>query len=105
LLSKSNGAASKYFPVELPVVAGVMKMIPPPGPTSPTAQFEVQATTGVIDLDDEDALPFPELLVAETLKIYGVPFVSPVTVALVLVVVPSAKVNQLVPELLEYCTM
>jgi len=65
----------------------------------------VQATTGVIDLDDEDALPFPELLVAETLKIYGVPFVSPVTVALVLVVVPSAKVTQLVPELLEYCTM
>ena len=49
-----------------------MKMIPPPGPTSPTAQFEVQAATGVIDLDDEDALPFPELLVAETLKLYGV---------------------------------
>ena len=82
-----------------------MKMIPPPGPTSPTAQFEVQAIKGVIDLDDDDALPLPELLAAETLKIYGVPFVRPVTVAVVLVDVPSANVDQLVPELLEYCTM
>ena len=86
-------------------MAGVMKMIPPPGPTSSTAQFEVQATKGVIDLDDDDALPLPELLAAETLKIYGVPFVRPVTVAVVLVDVPSANVDQLVPELLEYCTM
>jgi hypothetical protein len=82
-----------------------MKMIPPPGPTSPTAQFEVQAATGVIDLDEPDALPFPELLAAKTLKIYGVPFARPVTVAVVLVDVPSANVDQLVPELLEYCTM
>ena len=29
------GAASKYSPLELPLVAGVMKMIPPPGPISP----------------------------------------------------------------------
>ena len=80
-------------------------MIPPPGPTSPTAQFEVHAATGVIDLDEPDALPFPELLAAKTLKIYGVPFVRPVTAAVVLVDVPSANVDQLVPELLEYCTM
>ena len=31
------GAASKYCPLELPFVEGVMKMIPPPGPISPTA--------------------------------------------------------------------
>jgi hypothetical protein len=68
LLSKSNGAASKYFPVELPVVAGVMKMTPPPGPTSPTAQFEVQATTGVFELEDVDTVPEPELFTAETLN-------------------------------------
>ena len=30
------GAASKYCPLELPLVAGVIKMIPPPGPISPT---------------------------------------------------------------------
>jgi hypothetical protein len=30
------GAASKNSPLELPLVAGVMKMIPPPGPISPT---------------------------------------------------------------------
>ena len=43
-------------------------MMPPPGPTSPTAQFEVQAATGVFELEDVDAVPEPELFTAETLN-------------------------------------
>ena len=103
-LDTSKGAASKYFPVELPVVAGVIKMTPPLGPISPTAQFEVQAATGVFELEDVDTVPEPELFKAETLNMYHVPLVRLVTVALVAVDVPSANVDHVLPELLEYCT-
>ena len=44
----------------------------------------------------------PALLIAATLKIYDEPFVKPVTVAVVAVDVPSAKVDQVVPVLDEY---
>ena len=37
--------------------------------------------TGVTAFDDADAGPVPALLVAVTVKVYGVPLVSPVTVA------------------------
>ena len=41
-------------------------------------------------------------MTAATLKIYDEPFVKPVTVAVVVVDVPSVNVDQLVPELEEY---
>ena len=34
-------AASKYLPVEFPLVDGVIKIFPPPGPVSPTAYVTV----------------------------------------------------------------
>ncbi len=61
------GAASKYLPVVLPTVAGVIKMIPPAGPTSPTAQAEVQGAEGVRAADTDDSVPEPEELTALTL--------------------------------------
>jgi hypothetical protein len=48
--------------------------------------------------------PVPTLLIAATRKTYAVPFVSPVTVALVAVDVPSAKVVHVEPLLLENST-
>ena len=61
------GAASKYLPVALPTVAGVMKMIPPAGPMSPIAHAEVQGTAGVIAADTDDNGPEPTALTAATL--------------------------------------
>jgi hypothetical protein len=43
-------------------------------------------------------------LTAETLNVYDEPFVKPVTVAVVVVDVPSVNVDQLDPEFDEYCT-
>ena len=62
------GAASKNSPLVLPLVAGVMKMIPPPGPISPTAHALEHgwagATAGVADVK----APVPAELTAATLK-------------------------------------
>ena len=49
-------------------------------------------------------LPVPTSFTAATLKIYAVPFVSPVTVAEVKVDVPSANGVQVVPLSDEYST-
>jgi hypothetical protein len=38
-----NGAASKNLPVVFPLVVGVIKTIPPPGPISPTAHVPPRA--------------------------------------------------------------
>ena len=46
---------------------------PPPPPPPPDA-------LGVTELDAADAEPVPEPFVAFTVKVYAVPFVSPVTV-------------------------
>jgi hypothetical protein len=46
-----------------------------------------------------EAEPVFTELIAETLKEYDVPFVRPVTVAEVLELVPSLKVNQVDPSL------
>jgi hypothetical protein len=46
----------------------------------------------------------PAAFTAATRNVYAVPFVRPVTVAEVAVVVPSENVVHEEPELLEYCT-
>jgi hypothetical protein len=58
----------------------------------------------VIEVEGLDGPPVPCELVADTRNTYDAPVVSPVTVALVTVEVPSAKVDQLAPLLLEYST-
>ena len=52
----------------------------------------------------EEALPGPLALTAVTRNSYEVPFVNPVTVAVLAVDVPSAKVDQL-PEPVRYSMM
>lgn len=52
-----------------------------------------------------EAVPSPAKLTAATWKSYAVPFVSPVTVALVVVLVPSAKVVHSPLGLVRYCTI
>jgi hypothetical protein len=54
-------------------------------------------------LADENA-PCPRLFAAATRNTYAVPLVSPVTVAVVLVEVPSLNVVHDEPELLLNCT-
>lgn len=50
-------------------------------------------TNGAMPDEAELEIPIPELFLPETLKKYVVPFVSPVTEALVLVDTPSANVE------------
>ena len=61
------GAASKYLPVALPAVAGVINTIPPAGPTSPTAQAEEHGAEGVMAADTADIVPAPREFTAATL--------------------------------------
>jgi hypothetical protein len=61
--------------------------------------------TGVTLLLAEVYVPTAAPLTAATLKTYAVSLVSPVTVADVVVDVPSANVVQVVPESLLYCTL
>lgn len=75
------GAASKYLPDVLPTVAGVIKMIPPAGPTSPTAHAVEQGAEGVMAADTADIAPEPREFTAATLMKYVVPLVRPLTVA------------------------
>jgi hypothetical protein len=49
--------------------------------------------------------PFPLAFTAATRKMYAVPFVSPVTVALAAVDAACENVVQVLPLLLEYCTV
>lgn len=74
------GAASKYLPDVLPTVAGVIKMIPPAGPTSPTAHAVEQGAEGVIAADTTDIAPAPREFTAAILMKYVVPLVRPLTV-------------------------
>ena len=59
---------------------------------------------GVTELEAAVYGPVPMLFTAATRKVYAVPFVSPVTVALVEVDVPSLNVVQVEPESLLNCT-
>ena len=61
------GAASKYLPVVFPTVDGVIKMIPPAGPTSPTTHADEQGADGVIAADTADIAPVPREFTAATL--------------------------------------
>ena len=90
---------------EKPFDAGALQV-------SETCVFAGVATTevgapgvvyGVAAFETVDALPVPAAFTALTRKVYEVPGVNPVTVALVKVEVPSAKVLQVDP-LLEYST-
>lgn len=65
-------AASKYLPVEFPLVDGVMKIFPPPGPVSPTAYVTVMV------IADEVAATYVES-VAIVAVIEHVPAVTNVT--------------------------
>jgi len=72
---------------------------------------EVAATDGLFAFDRvekgttaelaSEAVPVPLALIAATRKTYEVPFVNPVTVALVLVLVPSLKTVHVLPLLEE----
>ena len=72
---------------------------------------EVAATDGLFAFDRvekgttaelaSEAVPVPLALIAATRKTYEVPFVNPVTVALVLVLVPSLKIVHVLPLLEE----
>jgi hypothetical protein len=62
------GAASKYSPLELPLVEGVMKMIPPPGPISPTAHALEHGCAGVTAPVRDATAPVPPEFTAATLK-------------------------------------
>mgnify|MGYP006982804654 CR=1 FL=1 len=61
------GAASKYLPVALPTVAGVINTIPPAGPTSPTAHAVEHGAEGVMAADTADIVPAPREFTAATL--------------------------------------
>jgi hypothetical protein len=63
------------------------------------------AAVGVTLLLAAVYVPTAAPLTAATLKTYAVPLVSPVTVADVVVDVPSANVVHVVPESLLYCTL
>jgi hypothetical protein len=52
---------------------------PPPG-TADTPVGAVGTVAGMTDGDAVDCAPLPTLFVASTVKVYGVPFVKPVTV-------------------------
>ena len=52
---------------------------------------------GVIELDGAEFAPNPALVRAATRKMYAVPLVRPVTVALELDETPSTKVRHVVP--------
>ena len=72
-------------------------------PTVPTNEVGAPGAPTNCTADDEfEYTPVPALLTAATLKTYVEPFVNPVTVAVVVVDVPSVNVDQLVPELDEY---
>ena len=71
-------------------------------PDEPTTEVGASGVPTNTEDDEDEYAPVPALLTAATLKIYDEPFVKPVTVAVVVVDVPSAKVDQLVPELDEY---
>lgn len=60
---------------------------------------------GVALLDAAEKLPVPTLFTAATRNTYAVPFVRPVTVALVPVDVPSENVVHVDPLFDEYWTM
>ena len=60
--------------------------------------------TGVTELLADDHAPCPKLLTAATRKVYAVPLVNEVTVALAAVDADRENVVQLLPLLLEYCT-
>jgi hypothetical protein len=70
--------------------------------TPDTLKGAVGAVLGVIDAEGVEYDPVPAAFIAATLNTYAVPFASPVTVALIALDVPSAKVVQVVPPLDEY---
>ena len=72
-LPPSEGAAQLTTAAALPAVA--VTFVGAPG----TVADEV----GVTEFDAADAGPVPTALVADTLNVYAVPFVSPVTFAVV----------------------
>jgi len=73
-------------------------------PDEPTTEVGAPGVPTSTEDDEDEYTPVPALLTAATLNTYDEPLVKPVTVAVVEVDVPSAKVDQLVPELDEYCT-
>ena len=71
-------------------------------PDEPTTEVGAPGVPTNTDDDEVEYEPVPALFTAATLNTYDEPLVKPVTVAVVDVDVPSAKVDQLVPELEEY---
>lgn len=67
-------------------------------PAVPDTSVGVPGTVaGVTAAETTEVAPVPILLVALTRNVYAVPLVNPVTVALVVVDVPSANTVQVVP--------
>jgi len=67
-------------------------------PELPTTAVGALATPTKTDDDADEYSPVPELFTAATLKTYDVPLVNRVTVAVLDVEIPSAKVDQVDPE-------
>jgi hypothetical protein len=79
----ANGVT--VYDVTLPPAGAVQLTEAAPGPAvaAVTALGAPGTAPGVTALDGEDAGPVPAVLVAETVNVYVVPLVSPVTVAVV----------------------
>jgi len=91
----------------LPVLSGAVHVSvtseSPPLPVgAPGAPGEVTAAVGVAAAEIGDAGPAPTEFTALTRNSYAVPFVSPVTVAAVVVETPSSKVDQSIMPTMRY---
>ena len=73
-------------------------------PAVPIIPVGAPAVVRGVTAADWPNAPSPTAFTAATWNTYSVPFVRPVTVALVAVDVPSANRVHVVPPLLEYCT-
>jgi hypothetical protein len=71
-------------------------------PVVPTTEVGAPGVPTNTEDDEDEYAPVPALLTAATLNTYDEPLVKPVTVVVVEDDVPSANVDQLVPELDEY---
>ena len=71
-------------------------------PDEPTTDVGVPGVPTSTEDDEDEYAPVPALLTAATLNTYDEPLVKPVTVAVVVVDVPSANVDQVEPESDEY---
>ena len=89
-----SGAMANHWPLKPASLSGIRKSILPParvfaaaiaalndpGPLSAVFVTRIGGRTGVTLLDAAEAAPAPTPLVAVTVNVYAVPFVSPVTV-------------------------